>query len=79
MPSSSQQRSAKPSHGGSSSSMVEKKQSYMLDQYINADETIVQRIAGAAQGDESPIARYEKYISKAQREIEKFEKAWGGK
>lgn len=53
--------------------------SYMLDQYINADATIVERISGAAKGGESSTARYRKHTSTAKNAIDKFDKAWGGK
>ncbi|KAI0435919.1 hypothetical protein F4803DRAFT_573336 [Xylaria telfairii] len=74
MSSSSQQRSAKPSHGGKSMAKQD-----MLDQYINADATIVERISGAAKGGESSTARYRNHVSKAKNAIDKFDKAWGGK
>ncbi|RYC59840.1 hypothetical protein CHU98_g6366 [Xylaria longipes] len=77
MSSSSQQHSTKPSHGGNN--MAEEKPLYMLDQYVNADATIVERISGAAKGVQSSKARYEEYTSKARRDFENFDKAWGGK
>ncbi|KAI0452292.1 hypothetical protein F5B21DRAFT_506456 [Xylaria acuta] len=51
MPSSSQQRSARPSHGGNN--MAEQRPLYMLDRYINADATIIERISGAVKGSQS--------------------------
>ncbi|KAI0871799.1 hypothetical protein GGS24DRAFT_470079 [Hypoxylon argillaceum] len=67
------------SSGESNNTGENRQPSYMLQQYISADATIVDRISGGVKGSQSSAKKRAHYVSRAKKEIEKFDQAWAGK